>query len=72
MIKIIKIGIAGYGVVGKRRHFFLKKNSNFNVIAICDQNDQNLNRQNKNINFFKSYKNMLDMDLDAIFRKEKT
>jgi len=67
MKKKIKIGIAGYGVVGKRRHFFLKKNSNFNVIAICDQIDQNLNSQNKNINFFKSYKKMLNMNLDAIF-----
>ena len=37
MLKKIKIIIAGYGVVGKKRHEVLNKLDNVNVIAICDR-----------------------------------
>ena len=37
-MNILKIGIAGYGIVGKKRHIFIDENINAKVVAICDQN----------------------------------
>ena len=34
----LKVGIAGYGIVGKVRHKSLNKCSNIRVVAICDKN----------------------------------
>ena len=67
MKKKIKTAIAGYGVVGKKRHFYLKQNPNFSVVAICDQNKDNFDTKYHQINFFESYKKLLSMDLDAVF-----
>ena len=67
MNKKIKTSIAGYGVVGKKRHFYLNKNPNFSVVAICDQNEENFDSQYKNITFCNSYKKLLGMDLDSVF-----
>ena len=36
-MKIFNVAIAGYGVVGKRRHFYIDKNPKMKVIAICDK-----------------------------------
>ena len=67
MNKKIKTAIAGYGVVGKKRHFYLNKNPNFSVVAICDQNEVNFDTKYQKISFFHSYKELLSMDLDAVF-----
>jgi|TARA_Y100000031_G_scaffold94680_1_gene104034 NAD(P)-dependent dehydrogenase (short-subunit alcohol dehydrogenase family) len=34
----LRVGIAGYGVVGKRRHFYIDQNPNMKVVAVCDKN----------------------------------
>ncbi len=34
----IKVGIAGYGIVGKRRHEVIKQNPRYEVVSVCDQN----------------------------------
>jgi len=36
MKKIIKVGIAGFGVVGQKRKIFIDHNPNMRVVAICD------------------------------------
>lgn len=35
--KILKVGIAGYGVVGKRRRYFIDRHPHLKTIAVCDQ-----------------------------------
>ena len=35
---IFKVGIVGYGVVGKRRHVAIKKIPDFQVVALSDIN----------------------------------
>ena len=37
-IKKYRVGIAGYGVVGKRRHEYLMKHPKVDVVSVCDQN----------------------------------
>ena len=34
----LKVGIAGYGIVGQRRHIYIDQHPNLEVIAVCDQN----------------------------------
>lgn len=36
MSKILKVGIIGYGVVGKRRRLFIDKHPNMQTVAVCD------------------------------------
>ncbi len=38
----LKVGIIGYGVVGKKRHSILKKYKQLKVIAASDVNDESL------------------------------
>ena len=33
----LKVGIAGYGIVGKRRHAYIDMHPNLEVVAVCDQ-----------------------------------
>ena len=40
-MKIFKVGIAGYGIVGKRRHQFINEHTQLQVIAVCDQSFSN-------------------------------
>ena len=62
----LKIGIAGYGVVGKKRKKILDKIPGVEVVAISDINTEN-RVSNKNIKFFKNYKDIFNEDLDILF-----
>ena len=33
----LRVGIAGYGVVGKIRHQYIDQHPNMQVVAVCDQ-----------------------------------
>jgi len=58
MNKKLKVGIAGYGVVGKRRRECLEKNPYLEIIAVCDQvfaDDTNL------VDGFRCYSNYKDL-----------
>ena len=34
---MLRVGIAGYGVVGKRRRVFIDANENLETICVCDR-----------------------------------
>ena len=36
----MRVGIAGYGVVGKTRHASIKKNTSYEVVAISEANSE--------------------------------
>jgi len=38
MKKIYRVGIAGFGVVGKRRRQFIDSHPHFKTVAVCDRN----------------------------------
>jgi predicted dehydrogenase len=66
MASKIKVGIAGYGIVGKRRGDFIKNNPNMKLVAVCDKNfekDFELN----GLQYYHNYKTLLQHDIDAIF-----
>lgn len=57
---MLKVGIIGYGVVGKKRHSILKKYKQLNVIAASDVNDQSLSGLSNNVQTFNDYKNLIN------------
>ena len=67
MIKKLKVGIAGYGIVGKRRHEFINKNPSMTVIAVCDkffpENCSDIN----GVRSYQSYIQLLEENLDVLF-----
>tara|TARA_B100002019_G_C21245189_1_gene587895 strand:+ start:271 stop:1296 length:1026 start_codon:yes stop_codon:yes gene_type:complete len=62
----LKVGIAGYGIVGKRRHSCIDKLKNAEVVAVCDQKISNIKTKGS-IKKFSSYLDLLEEDLDVVF-----
>lgn len=63
----LKVGIAGYGIVGKRRHYFINTHPHLSVVAVCDQSFENDFVSEEGIKSFKSSKHLLECDLDILF-----
>ena len=62
---MIKIGIAGFGKIGKLRFEELKKNKGSKVISVYDvKKPKNLKNE---IKFSKSFEELLEQDIDAVF-----
>jgi predicted dehydrogenase len=66
--KKLKVGIAGYGTVGKLRHSFVDKHTNLELVAVCDKSFTNNSSQLENgINVFSNYQDLLKVRLDILF-----
>ena len=63
----LKVGIAGYGIVGKRRHQFINEHKSLKVTAVCEQNFPEGYNELQDILCFNNYKDLLDQDLDILF-----
>ena len=63
----LKVGIAGYGIVGKRRHLFINEHKSLKVTAVCEQNFPNDYNELQDILCFNNYKDLLEQDLDILF-----
>jgi predicted dehydrogenase len=63
---MIKTGIIGYGKIGRLRKNLIKENDYLSLEAVCDPNlsEKNIDFDCK---FFKNYKDLLKLDIDAIF-----
>ena len=66
-MKILKVGIAGYGVVGKRRRECADRNENMQVVAVCDRYFESDGSFEDGVRFYRSYKSLLEEDLDVLF-----
>ena len=63
----LRVGIAGYGTVGKIRHRFAKEHPQLNVVAVCDQTFSKLHERHQEAQCFSSYKQLLEVPLDVLF-----
>ena len=61
----LKVGLAGYGVVGKRRRECIERNPNLEIVALCDQVFPG-NSIVDGCRAFKSYKELLKINLDIL------
>jgi predicted dehydrogenase len=62
----LKVGIAGYGVVGKRRKECVAQHPDMELIAVCDRNFLCDEKNGDNINYYQSYKTLLNEELDVL------
>ena len=81
MAQKLRVGIAGYGVVGKRRFEIIKTHPQLTTVAVCDRHFKDgawppaektgiLNGEgklNEEIKYFPDYRKLLQEDLDILF-----
>ena len=63
----IKIGIAGYGIVGKRRREFAERRGDMKTVAVCDRRFESSGAFDDGVLYFSDYRSLLEQDLDALF-----
>ena len=64
----LRVGIAGYGVVGKTRHKVLAQHEAFDVVAVSDISFKENPTDLDNINTYYDYKDLINTeDLDVLF-----
>jgi predicted dehydrogenase len=63
----LKVAIAGYGVVGKRRRHFIDLHPQMSVVAVCDQNYKQAGVLDDGVRFYPDYKSLLQEKLDVLF-----
>ena len=65
-MKKLRVGIAGYGIVGKRRHFYINEHPNLEVVAVCDQNFKEVYLQKEGIGYHKYTTSLINENLDIL------
>jgi predicted dehydrogenase len=63
----LKVGIAGYGVVGKRRHKYIDRHPAFQVVAVCDVAFEQSGSFDDGIRYYSDYHSLLEEELDVLF-----
>jgi predicted dehydrogenase len=64
---MIRVGIAGYGMVGKVRHRFIDEHPQMQVVAVCDQTIPDTQAPPAGTKGCTHYMELLDEPLDALF-----
>ena len=67
MLKKLRVGIAGFGVVGRRRKKYLDAHPNAEVIAVYDIGFETKTKLVEGAKAFNSFNGLIDEDLDALF-----
>jgi predicted dehydrogenase len=62
----LKVGIAGYGVVGKRRKECVDLHPDMEIVAICDQFFNDNETTVDGLNSYQNYNDLLKEDLDVL------
>ncbi|MFT6069505.1 MAG: putative dehydrogenase [Bacteriovoracaceae bacterium] len=65
--KLLKVGIAGYGVVGRRRRLYIDEHPNLETVAVCDRTFAEDNSIQDGVKTFSRYQDLLKEDLDILF-----
>jgi len=63
---MIRVGIAGFGVVGQRRKDCVDRHPEMQLVGVCDQLYQEDGQFDDGVKFFKYYTRLLEDDLDAL------
>lgn len=63
----LRVGIAGYGVVGKRRRQFIDLNPNLITVALSDINFDHAGTASDGVKFSPTYEGLFNEGLDALF-----
>jgi predicted dehydrogenase len=63
----LRVGIAGYGVVGKRRRTFIDQHPDLHTVAVCDRAFSQPASLDDGVPYFTHYTELLEQDLDVLF-----
>jgi predicted dehydrogenase len=63
----LRVGIAGYGIVGKRRRQFIDLHPALRTVAVCDQTFGGCGTLPDGLQYFDTYQRLLDEPLDVLF-----
>jgi len=66
MMKKLRVGVAGYGVVGKCRKECVDLHPDMEMVAICDQFFNDNETTVDGLNSYQNYNNLLNEDLDVL------
>lgn len=64
---ILRVGIAGYGVVGRRRHAFIDQHPRLQTVAVCDRTLPDTGVLPHGVLAHRHYSQLLAEDLDLLF-----
>ena len=64
---VLRTGLAGYGVVGKRRQKFVNRREDMQITAVCDRNLDSAGEFADGTKFYDNYNRLLEEKLDALF-----
>jgi len=67
MTEKLKVGIAGYGVVGKRRRHFIDVHPDLTTVAVCDRTLPGEGVFDDGVRHYTDYTRLLKEDLDVLF-----
>ena len=62
----VKVGIAGFGVVGRRRKDCIERHPQMQVVAVCDQSFEGEGTLPDGTRYFRDYRRLLAEGLDAL------
>ena len=65
-MKKIKVGIVGYGIVGKRRMNCITEKGYAKVVAVCDKNLSDGFLDSTNVKTFNDFNKIIEEDIDAV------
>ena len=63
---LLKVGIAGYGIVGKRRRKCVDNHPQLHLVAVCDRTFESKGVFADGIRYYNNYKDLLEEELDAL------
>lgn len=65
--KQLRVGIAGYGVVGKLRRLYIDQHKHLKTVAVCDQKFSGPGVLPDGVRYYTNYKQLLKESLDVLF-----
>ena len=65
--EILNVGIAGYGVVGKRRRHYIDQHPRLKTTVVCDQDFPKIETMADGVRCMSDYRQLLEESLDILF-----
>lgn len=67
MTKKLRVGIAGYGIVGQRRHRVIDEHPALEVVGVCDRMFEIDERIENEVHYYKRFEQVLALGLDVFY-----
>ena len=64
---MLRVGIAGYGIVGKRRRWCIDNHPDLKLLAVCDRDFENKGIFDDGVRYYTNYKDLINEKLDILF-----